>query len=141
MKPNIKHAGNANISGTPASPRYSINGKLSPIWTGKEGHPPLIFILTILIRYGGDWHGDSLDLLVEALGPRLTKLQLHYVENFDLAAIATVAHCCQGLKSLEVAALVGSRYVGEGYEEEPYIAQIRRMEEAEVGNLSGSFQI
>ena len=81
-------------------------------------------------------------MLVEALGPRLTKLQLHYVENFDLAAIATVAHCCQGLKSLEVAALVGSRYVGEGYEEEePYIAQIRRMEEAEVGNLSSSCQI
>ena len=80
-------------------------------------------------------------MLVEALGPRLTKLQLHYVENFDLAAIATVAHCCQGLKSLEVAALVGSRYVGEGYEEEPYIAQIRRMEEAEVGKLSGSCPI
>ena len=87
----------------------------------------------VIIRYGGDWHGDSLDLLVEALGPHLTKLQLHYVENFDLAAIATVAHCCQGLKSLEVAALVGSRYVGDGYEEEPYIAQIRRMEETEVG--------
>ena len=78
-------------------------------------------------------------MLVEALGPRLTKLQLHYVENFDLAAIATVAHCCQGLKCLEVAALVGSRYVGEGYEEEPYIAQIRRMEEAEVGNFSNFF--
>ena len=90
---------------------------------------------TVIFRYGGDWHGDSLDLLVEALGPQLTKLQLHYVENFDLAAIATVAHCCQGLKSLEVAALVGSRYVGEGYEEEPYIAQIRRMEETEVGLL------
>jgi len=88
--------------------------------------------VTYLDWYGGDWHGDSLDLLVEALGPRLTKLQLHYVENFDLAAIATVAHCCQGLKCLEVAALVGSRYVGEDYEEEPYIAQMRRMEEAEL---------
>ena len=75
----------------------------------------MFFIQTSLIRYGGDWHGDSLDLLVEALGPRLTRLQLHYVENFDLAAIATVAHCCQQLKSLEVAALVGSRYVGEDF--------------------------
>ena len=100
-----------------------------------------LYSLTTPIRYGGDWHGDSLDLLVEALGPRLTKLQLHYVENFDLAAIATVAHCCQGLKCLEVAALVGSRYVGEDYEEEPYIAQMRRMEEAEVGNMSSSCQI
>ena len=95
----------------------------------------VFFIQTSLIRYGGDWHGDSLDLLVEALGPRLTRLQLHYVENFDLAAIATVSHCCQQLKSLEVAALVGSRYVGEDFEEEPYIAQIRRMEETEVGKL------
>ena len=31
--------------------------------------------------------------------------------------------------------MVGSRYVGEDFEEEPYIAQIRRMEETEVGKL------
>ena len=64
------------------------------------------------------------------MGPRLTKLQLHYVDSMDLAAIAVVASCCHNLTSLQLGAVVSR--AGGGYEEEPYLAQMRRAGEAEL---------
>jgi hypothetical protein len=78
--------------------------------------------------WGGDWAIDSIDLLLSALGPRLTRLQLHYVDGMDLAALAVLASCCHGLVSLELGAL----QAGPVYQEEPFLASLRRVEEAEL---------
>ena len=88
-------------------------------------------------RYGGDWTGDSLDCLVAALGPRLTSLALHYVDGVDLGALALLSTCCQGLVTLKLGALVGRLEEVE----EPYMAQARRTQEAEVGRRRQSCSV
>ena len=57
--------------------------------------------LARLELWGGDFHLDNLSGLLSSLGPRLTKLDLHHVENINLNSISCLTRTCPVLNVLK----------------------------------------
>ena len=50
--------------------------------------------------WGGDFYTDKLEVLLEALGPRLTRLDLHHVDGLDMRSLASLSLSCPRLRYL-----------------------------------------
>ena len=81
--------------------------------------------------WGGDFYIDHFISMLESIGPGLTMLDLHHVDNIDFRAISLVSFNCQNLKYLRFGGcglVENTNNNVDDLEEELFVQQQRRKE-------------